>query len=458
MRVAMIGAGYVGLTTGACLAQLGHTVTCIDIDERKIADLREGIIPIYEPGLDELVQSNSQLNRLQFSFELASSVATADAVFLAVGTPSRPGGAIDLSFVEAAAREIAPAIPGDCVVVVKSTVVAGTAKRLREIIAEARGGLDFSVASNPEFLREGSAVSDFLNPDRIVVGTDDRRAASVMRSLYAPLLEQGVPCVFTTTTNAEMIKYAANAFLALKIGFINEVADLCEQIGGDVKAVAEGIGLDRRIGSAFLAAGPGFGGSCFPKDTRAFAAIGRKVGAPQTLVETLIERNEKRKANVGRRILEELGAVAPGAHVAVLGVAFKANTDDVREAAALSIIPLLQEAGCIVHAYDPEADAAALLPGVSWHASAYEAARGADLTVVLTEWDEFRSLDLRKLAATMTGETLFDCRNLFEPAAVGEAGLRYVAIGRTPADQRRPPRRPGRASTVTGARVVASPS
>jgi UDPglucose 6-dehydrogenase len=458
MKIAMIGAGYVGLTTGACLAHLGHTVTCIDIDKARIETLEGGRLPIYEPDLEALVMATRALGRLKFSPDIAAGVAGADAVFLAVGTPSRPDGAADLSYIEAAARQVAPAMRRDCVVVIKSTVVAGTARHLREIIAEARGGLDFSVASNPEFLREGSAVSDFLEPDRIVIGTDDRRAARTLREIYAPLCHAGAHCLFTSTVNAETLKYAANALLALKIGFINDIADLCEQIGGDVRAVAEGIGLDRRIGSAFLAAGPGFGGSCFPKDTRALAALGRRNGAPQALVEALIDRNDERKVALGRRILEAVRPALPGARVAVLGVAFKANTDDVREAAALSIVPLLEAAGCIVHAHDPEADAAKLLPKVIWHDDPYAAAERGDAVVILTEWDCYRELDLPRLASVMAGRMLFDFRNLFETPEVEAAGLRHIAIGRAGGAEVRPVRHPGRASASATARIVASPS
>jgi UDPglucose 6-dehydrogenase len=428
MRIVMIGAGYVGLTTGACLAQLGHSVTCVDVDPRKLAVLHQGRVPIYEPGLDEIVANNVANGRLSFSGEIALTCNNADAVFLAVGTPSRPDGAADLRFVEAAAREIAPVMRADTVVVVKSTVVAGTARRLREIIAERRGGLDFSVASNPEFLREGSAINDFLEPDRIVVGADDPRAARVLREIYAPLLEGGTPAVFTSTTNAELIKYAANSFLALKIGFINEVADLCEEVGGDVRKVAEGIGLDRRIGPAFLAAGPGFGGSCFPKDIRAFADTGRRHGAPQHLIETLIRRNEERKSTLAERIIAEAGA--PTRRVAILGVAFKANTDDARESAAVSIVPHLLDAGLIVKAHDPQTRGDVLPTDVDWCNSAEDALRDADVAVILTDWAEYAALDLADVAALMRGRTIIDCRHLLDATKAQDYGFRLVAIGR----------------------------
>ena len=432
MKIAMIGAGYVGLTTGACLAQLGHRIVGVDVDAGKIDRLSRGEVPIYEPGLDLLLRQQMEAGRISFSSDVEAAVAGADAVFLAVGTPSDAAGDIDLGFVQQAAAQIAPALKPNAVVVLKSTVVVGTCKRVREVVAERRGGLDFSVASNPEFLREGSAIEDFLCPDRIVVGTDDRRAARLMERLYAPLRKQGVPYLHTSTANAELIKYAANAFLALKVGFINDVANLCEAAGGDVTEVAAGIGLDRRIGTAFLATGPGFGGSCFPKDTRAFAATGRKFGAPQGLIETLIDRNEERKHALARRIIGELQGRPAGKRVAVLGVAFKANTDDVRESAALTIIPMLQEAGVTVQVHDPQArqgDAAAFA-GAHWCNSPYAAAAGAEAVVILTDWDEYRSLDLKRLAAAMAGRTIIDYRNLLpygEPAA---HGLRHIGLGR----------------------------
>lgn len=449
MRIALIGAGYVGLTSGACFAQLGHSVTCVDIDQSRISALKAGRLPIFEPGLEDIVTRKTRQHRLRFGSDIEAGCRDADAIFLAVGTPSRPDGAIDLTFIEAAARQIARPMRRDVVAVIKSTVVPGTARRLREVIAEARGGLDFSVASNPEFLREGNAVADFLSPDRIVVGADDPRAAKVLREIYAPLLAKGAPGLFTNTTNAEMIKYAANAFLALKVGFINEVADLCEQIGGDVMAVAEGIGLDHRIGRAFLSPGPGFGGSCFPKDTRAFAEIGRRHGAPQHLTETLIDRNEDRKNAIAQQVLREIGSDRKAPHVAVLGVAFKANTDDARESAALTIIPQLIEAGCIVHAHDPKARPAVLGAAVIWHETSYEAAAGADIVLILTEWDEYRDLDLKQLARLMAGRTIIDCRNLLDFGQATQHGFRHLAIGRAapPATQ------PGHRSRARGARV-----
>jgi UDPglucose 6-dehydrogenase len=440
MKLTIIGAGYVGLTSGTCLAELGHDVTCVDMDEARVERLRAGEVPIYEPGLGELMAGNSAAGRLLFSAETAEAVAQADAVFIAVGTPSLADGDIDLSFVQEAARSIARQIKPNCVVVVKSTVVVGTCRALREIIAEERGALDFSIASNPEFLREGSAVRDFLEPERVVFGADDPRACAVLEQIYQPLADKGVPMVRTTNANAELIKYSANAFLALKIGFINDVANLCEQVGGDVAAVAGGIGLDSRIGAAFLSAGPGFGGSCFPKDTKAFAATGRKHGAPQALIETLIAANEARSQMLAERVVAELGVKANGASVAVLGLAFKANTDDVRESPSLAIIPWLQRAGCRIRAHDPKAmnEAAKHLSGVSFCDDAYEAAAGADAVVVLTEWDEYRKLDLPKLVGAMRGSLLVDYRNLWLPSDMADLDVSYLSVGRPSASRAAP--------------------
>ncbi|HEX5934259.1 MAG TPA: UDP-glucose/GDP-mannose dehydrogenase family protein [Pseudorhizobium sp.] len=433
MDVAMIGAGYVGLTTGACLAELGHRVTCIDNDALKVARLKRADIPIYEPGLSELIRKHAEAGRLAFSDDLASAVPNADVVFIAVGTPSGPDGDIDLAYVKGAAASVAPLLRKGAVVVIKSTVVAGTARMVRELVKEVRGSSDVHVASNPEFLREGSAIRDFLEADRIVAGADDKQAADVLAALYEPLRRKGIPFIATDTINAEMIKYAANAFLALKIGFINEVADLCEAAGGDVSAVAEGIGLDRRIGRAFLNAGPGFGGSCFPKDTRAFAATGRRFGQPQAIVETLIDRNEKRKAALAERILAELRG--SGKRVAVLGTAFKANTDDVRDSAALAVLPRLVKAGVKVSAHDPKArrETERHVQGIDWFRCPYEAAAHAEAVVILTEWDEYARLDLARLAKVMGGSVVIDCRNLFQPKAVAGHGLKYVSIGRSAA-------------------------
>lgn len=433
MKITMIGAGYVGLTTGACFASLGYDVCCVDIDEGRIADLEKGIMPIYEPGLAELIAESRKAARLRFSADIGTSVADADFVFLAVGTPSTADGDIDLSFVVSAARGIAPFLCDNATVVIKSTVVAGTAKTVEDIISSERDGRRIRVASNPEFLREGSAISDFRNADRIVVGADDEGTGKCMKELYRPLIDSGVPFVATSTTDAELIKYAANAFLALKIGFINDVANICENAGGDVTAVARGIGLDRRIGEAFLNPGPGFGGSCFPKDTRAFAATGKRFDAPQSLIETLINCNEKRKADLAHRILEVLGKTGERKTITILGVAFKAETDDVREAAALSIIPILERAGVQIRAHDPKAQARArqlLSPGVAWHDDLYGAMSGADAVVVLTEWDDYRRMNLSMLADLMSGAHLFDFRNLFRSEDATRHGLVYHSLGR----------------------------
>ena len=434
MRIAVIGTGYVGLTTGACLAELGNEVTCDDIDSRKIAALRRFECPIFEPGLQELIAANARAGRLSFT-ERLDAVTGADLVFLAVNTPSDAKGRIDLSYVEAAARSVAPLLGPQSVLVLKSTVIAGTAARIATMLRGQSRRAHVRIASNPEFLREGSAIDDFMNPDRVVIGTDDEAAARMLTALFEPLTAKGVPLVATTPTNAELIKYAANAFLALKIGFINNVADLCESVEGTIEDVARGIGLDRRIGSAFLTPGPGFGGSCFPKDTRAFASSARAADAPQVLVDTLIQDNEDRKERLASRILSALGPSPAGARVAVLGTAFKANTDDMRESAALTIVPYLQRAGISIAAHDPKAREAgrSLLPQVEWHDDPFAAAQQADAVVILTEWEEYRALDLERLGRVMRGRHLFDYRNLFAPEAVGRHDLHYISLGRPPA-------------------------
>ncbi len=428
MKIVVLGAGYVGLTTSACLAQLGHHVTCCDIDPARVAALQRAEVPIYEPGLAELISSQMQAKRLHFTSDADEAVPAAAAVFLAVGTPSNEAGDIDLSYVEAAASAVAPHLAQGAVLILKSTVVAGTARRIKTLVDTRRRRTDVSVASNPEFLREGSAIEDFLHADRIVIGVDDSASETLLRTIYRPLTRAGIPLVATATVNAELIKYAANALLALKIGFINDVADLCEALGGDVLAVADGIGRDRRIGSAFLAAGPGFGGSCFPKDTRAFASTGRRHGSPQPLIEVLIEGNEARKRALAQRIIN---AAPRNGRVAILGTSFKANTDDVREAASLTIIPLLLEAGLEVHAHDPQPDGARrVLSGVRWHGSALNACRDADVAVLLTEWDEYRALDLKRLAQAMRGAVLMDFRNIIAADQAVRAGLHYHGLGR----------------------------
>jgi UDPglucose 6-dehydrogenase len=429
----MIGTGYVGLVSGACFSEFGVDVVCVDKDESKIARLRNGEIPIFEPGLDALVAANERAGRLTFTTDLASAVASAEAVFIAVGTPSRRGdGYADLSYVFAAAEEIAAALDGYTVVVDKSTVPVGTAREVARRIRAVRPDADVDVVSNPEFLREGSAINDFMRPDRVVIGADSERAREVMRQLYRPLYLIERPVLFTSPETAELIKYAANAFLAAKITFINEVADLCEKVGADVHDVARGIGLDGRIGRKFLHPGPGYGGSCFPKDTKALVKIARDAGAPVTIVETVVAANEARKHRMAERILAQLGPHPRGKTVAILGVTFKPNTDDMREAASLEIVPMLQKAGVAVRAFDPEGmgEAAKLLAGVTWCANAYEAMEGADVLAILTEWNEFRALDFARMKSLLKRPLMIDLRNVYEPDVMRAEGFDYHCIGR----------------------------
>ncbi len=435
MRIAMIGTGYVGLVSGVCFSDFGHEVVCVDKHEAKIAGLREGRLPIYEPGLDTLLARNVAAGRLGFTTDLAEAVDGADAVFIAVGTPSRRGdGHADLSYVYAAAEEIARAATGPTVVVTKSTVPVGTNREVARILRRTRPDIAFAVASNPEFLREGAAIDDFMRPDRVVVGLDGSapHAREVMADIYRPLALRDLPIVWTDLESAEMIKYAANAFLATKITFINEVAALCERVGADVKAVSKGIGLDGRIGNKFLHAGPGYGGSCFPKDTQAFAQTGRAAGQPLRLTESVIAVNEEVKARMGAKIRSLLGDPA-GRTVLVLGVTFKPNTDDMREAPALTILPALQAAGAQVRVVDPQGrrEGEHLLPGVEWAEDPYAAAEGAHLVAILTEWNQFRALDLRRLAQAMAEPRMADLRNVYDPEDVRQAGfLAYDAVGR----------------------------
>jgi UDPglucose 6-dehydrogenase len=433
MRVAMIGTGYVGLVSGACFADFGHDVVCVDKDAGKIARLERGEIPIFEPGLDALVAENVKARRLRFSTDLAAAVPEAAAVFIAVGTPSRRGdGFADLTFVHAAAEEIAGALGGYTVVVTKSTVPVGTGAEVERIIAAARPDAEFSVVSNPEFLREGAAIEDFKHPDRIVVGAEDERAKEVMRELYRPLYINETPIVFTNRATSELIKYAANAFLATKITFINEMADLCEKVGANVQEVARGIGLDRRIGAKFLHAGPGYGGSCFPKDTLALVKTAEKAGAPTRIVESVVAINDRRKKEMAGRVLAACGGSVKGKTVAVLGLAFKPNTDDMREAPSLDLVPALEAAGATVKAFDPAAmhEARKLLDGVRLCAGIYETLDGADAVVLLTEWDEFRALDLDRVKALMKSPVMVDLRNVYRPQQMREQGFRYFSIGR----------------------------
>ncbi len=433
MRIAMIGTGYVGLVSGACFAEFGLDVVCVDKDADKVARLERGEIPIYEPGLDELVAKTRAAGRLRFSTRMEEAVAGADAVFIAVGTPTRRGdGHADLSYVFQAAAEIADKLDGPAVVVTKSTVPVGTTRRLGAFFRERRPDLAVEVASNPEFLREGSAIADFMRPDRVICGVESARAREVLELAYRPLNLIETPMLFTGLETAELIKYATNSFLAMKITFINELADLCEKVGADVQQVAKGIGLDGRIGRKFLHAGPGYGGSCFPKDTLALLRTAEQYETPLRLVETVVQVNEARKRRMVRRIVEALGGSVEGKNVAVLGVTFKPNTDDVRESPSLVIIPALQAEGARVRAYDPKGmtEAARLLPGVEWGRDSYQVARDADALVLLTEWNEFRGLDLARLRRLMRRPVLIDLRNVYDPERVARAGFAYVSVGR----------------------------
>ncbi len=433
MRIAMIGTGYVGLVSGACFSEFGVHVCCVDKDAGKIERLKRGEIPIYEPGLDDLVARNVAAGRLSFTLDLKEAMQGVDAVFIAVGTPSRRGdGHADLSYVYAAAEEIARNLDHYTVVVTKSTVPVGTGREVEAIIRRTRPDADFDVASNPEFLREGSAIGDFMRPDRVVIGTTSDRAAKVMRRLYRPLYLIETPIVVTALETAELIKYAANTFLAAKITFINEIADLCEKVGADVHDVARGIGLDGRIGRKFLHPGPGYGGSCFPKDTLALVRTAQQVGSPLRIIETVVDINDKRKKQMAERIVAACGGSVDGKTVGVLGVTFKPNTDDMRDSPSLDIIPALQRAGATVRAFDPAgmAEAARLLPGVVWAETAYDALDGADCIAILTEWNEFRALDLRRVKKLLKRPVMIDLRNIYNPDDMAKAGFAYSSIGR----------------------------
>jgi len=431
MRIAMIGTGYVGLVSGACLSEFGHEVVCIDKDQNKVETLRGGGIPIYEPGLDEVVATNVKSGRLTFETDLAKAVAGAAATFIAVGTPSRRGdGHADVSYVYSAAEEIARALTGHAVVVTKSTVPVGTSRKVEEIIKKTNPGAGFDMVSNPEFLREGSALEDFRRPDRVVVGCDTDLARDVMREVYRPLYLNETPILFTSRESAELIKYAANAFLATKITFINEMADICEKVGGNVQDVARGIGLDGRIGAKFLHAGPGYGGSCFPKDTVALVQTAQQLGAPVRIVEAVVAVNDERKLNMARKIEAAFGGVK-GKTVAILGLTFKPNTDDMRDAPSLVIVPELQAAGAIIRAYDPEGGKEARrYLNIENCRDAYDALEGADGVVILTEWNEFRALDLGRVKAALKTPLMVDLRNIYRPAQMREAGFQYTSVGR----------------------------
>ena len=435
MRVAMVGAGYVGLVSGACFSEFGHDVTCVDQESERIESLAAGRVPIFEPGLDALIKTNVRAGRLVFSTDLDSAVGNADAVFIAVGTPSRRGdGEADLTYVHAAALDIADALDGYSVVVTKSTVPVGTGRHIAQLIRQRRPGADFDIASNPEFLREGSAINDFMRPDRVVVGADSERARRVLRATYRPLFLNETPVLFTSLETAELIKYASNAFLAAKVTFINEIAELCEKLGADVQVVARGMGLDGRIGVKFLHPGPGFGGSCFPKDARALVGMAQAAGAPTRIVESVIEANESRKRAMAGKIIDGCGGTVAGLTIAVLGLTFKPNTDDMREAPSLEIVPALSEAGATVRVYDPEGmeEARALFGEATCCADAYQTIEGADALVIITEWNEFRALDLQKVKRLLRRPLVVDLRNIYEPAEMAAVGLNYISIGRPP--------------------------
>jgi len=433
MRVAMIGSGYVGLVSGACFADFGHVVTCVDKDAGKIAALQRGEMPIFEPGLAELVADNVEAQRLAFTKDLRKAVSEADAVFIAVGTPSRRGdGHADLTYVYEAAREIAESLDGYTVLVTKSTVPVGTGDEVERIVRETRPDAEFALVSNPEFLREGAAIGDFKRPDRIVIGTEDSRARAVMTELYRPLFLNEPPMVVTSRRTAELIKYAGNAFLATKITFINEIADLCEKVGANVQEVARGIGLDNRIGAKFLHAGPGYGGSCFPKDTMALIKTARENAAAIRIVETVVAVNEERKRAMAHKVIAACGGQIRGKKIALLGLTFKPNTDDMREAPSLAIVSTLQEAGALIRAYDPEGmeQARAVLHKVDYCPDAYSCADGADALVIVTEWDAFRALDLERIKGLLREPLIVDLRNIYRPEEMRRRGFRYVSVGR----------------------------
>lgn len=433
MKIAVIGAGYVGLVSGACLAEFGFDVFCVDQDVARVEALNAGRVPIHEAGLDNLVHSNMSAGRLHFTTDLKSAVAQAEAVFIAVSTPTRRGDdAADLAYVHQAASQIAQALNGYSVIITKSTVPVGTARSLKEQIRGLRPDAEFDVAANPEFLREGSAVDDFLRPDRIVVGTESKRAQEILRKIYQPITMTGAPLIFTDFESAELIKYAANGYLAMRLGFVNQLADLCEKVGGDIAVVTKGIGHDKRIGHHYLQPGPGFGGSCFPKDTRALAATAREAGAPFSIIEAVVGANDKRKASLFARVTKALEGTVAGKRIAILGLSFKAETDDLREAPALDLVPALAQAGATVTTYDPvvRGNGRSAFAGVHWAKTAYDAANGADAVIVLTEWNEFRGLDLVKLAKSMRRPVMIDLRNLYSIADIAKTPFIYHSIGR----------------------------
>ena len=433
MQIVIIGAGYVGLVSAACFAEFGHKVICIDQDSKKIASLQKGEIPIFEPGLDQLVAKNMERGTLRFEGAFMPALSSAEAIFIAVGTPARRGdGYADLTFVYAAAREIAANLNHYTVIITKSTVPVGTGREIERLMHEVNPKAEFDVCSNPEFLREGSAINDFMRPDRVVIGCESDRAANVMKALYRPLYLIETPMVQTGLETAELIKYAANAFLATKITFINEIADLCERVGADVQVVAKGMGLDGRIGRKFLHAGPGYGGSCFPKDTVALARTGQDQGVPLRLVETTIDINAKRKKSMATRVLDACGGSVKGKTIAILGLTFKPNTDDMRDSVSLDVIPGLQRAGALIRAYDPAGmkEAETLLKNIAWCKGPYEAMQGADAAVILTEWNEFRALDIEQMKEALKKPVLIDLRNVYRIDDMKAAGFTYLSVGR----------------------------
>lgn len=434
MKIVVIGSGYVGLVSGTCFSEFGHFVTCVDKDEKKIENLKKGIIPIYEPGLDQMVSENVKSGRLTFTTEPKEAVGEADAIFIAVGTPTsrRGDGYADLTFVYEASKEFAPWLKGYTVIVDKSTVPVGTAQEVKRIIKETNPDADFSVASNPEFLREGAAIGDFMHPDRVVVGVDSEKAEAVMREIYKPLYLIETPIVFTNLQTAELIKYASNGFLATKISFINEIANLCESIGANVVDLAKGMGLDNRIGKKFLHAGPGYGGSCFPKDTLALCRIAQEHGSPIRIIETVIEVNAAQKARMVGKIRKALGGSEAGKKIVSLGLTFKPETDDMRDSAALTILPALKEKGAVIVATDPHGmeEAKKYMPDLNYVDDPYEALKGADCLILMTEWNEYRSLDFEKLKELMKGRVFVDLRNVYDPETIRKEGFKYVGVGR----------------------------
>ncbi|KQX18091.1 MULTISPECIES: UDP-glucose dehydrogenase family protein [unclassified Sphingomonas] len=449
MRLTIIGTGYVGIVSAACFSEFGHIVTCVDIDEKRIADYNAGNIPIFEPGLGDLINRNVKGDRLFFTTDLADGVKDAEAVFIAVGTPSRRGdGHADLSYVFAAVRDLAKLVPEGCVIVNKSTVPVGTASEVEAILAEVVPGKEVHVVSNPEFLREGSAIEDFLRPDRVVVGVSGDTSRKVMAEIYRPLFLRETPILFTDCRTAEVIKYAANAFLSVKIAFINEIADLCETVGADVKGVAKGIGMDRRIGNKFLNPGPGYGGSCFPKDTLALLRTAEQAHAKLRIVQATVDANDERKKEMARRVITACGGSVEGKTIGILGLTFKPNTDDMRDSPSLVVIPELQKAGARIRAYDPEGRAAAekMLSGVEFVSNAYQAVEDAAAVVLMTEWNEFRALNLNRVRDLLQKPLFIDLRNVYEPEDMARAGFHYISIGRSPTQ---PKEAPARAAAVT---------